>query len=367
MIPDILSPLNVLLAALFGAGVFALVTALFYRRPVNLSHVERLYGGGLEDLSLMQRLQRELDAARLGITAGEFLRASLVLAILTGLGAYLLTGGILPAALCFALGGVSYWLYLSSKAAKAIEEYEDQLPQVVARLIVGAKLGSTLQGAAEHAARFGPLICRDDWAYIAAQLDAKADLEQVLRVVSQRRGSQLLNSIFELLLVQHQRGAGLSDVLPLIQETLAERIKTVRQARTKMKGPIRELWIVCAAPFVAAAVTRMLSPQFAAIYSTWQGQLLLFVGWTIDIAAFLIAYRAFTEALRRETNFYGALKGEPRTPLRPIWNGQRAGAGTPKAAAEPGPADVASRRATPAALTGITMRAAPPGNTEKQT
>ncbi len=329
---DALNPLNVLLAALFGAGLFALVTGILYRQPVTLSHVERLYGGGLEELGLMQRLQRELDAARFNITAGEFLRVSLVLAALAGLGAYLITGAILPAALCFVLGGMIYWQYLSAKAVKATEDYEDQLPQVVARLIVGAKIGNTLRGAAEHAAKFGPALCRDDWAYIAAQLDSKADLEQVLRVVSQRRGSQLLNSIFELLLVQYQRGTSLSEVLPLIQQSLAERIKMVRQARTKMRGPIRELWIVCAAPFVVVLLTRMLSPQFAAVYSTWQGQLLILAGWTIDLVTFVIAYRAFSAALRTETNFYGALKGEPRAPLRPLWSKQRATASKPASA-----------------------------------
>lgn len=332
-----LNPLNVLFAALFGAGLFALVAALLYRPPVNLSQVERLYGGGLETLTLFQRLQRALDTARFNLSVGEFLRVSLVLAVLAGLAAYLITGAILPSLLCGVLGGLIYWQYLSAKAAKAIEDYEDQLPQVVARLITGAKLGNTLRGAAEHAARFGPPLCRDDWAYLAGQLDAKADLEQVLRVVSQRRGSQLLNSVFELLLLQHQRGTGLSDVLPLIQESLAERIKMVRHARTKMHGPIRELWIVCAAPFVAVLLTRMLSPAFASVYSTWQGQLLLLAGWGIDILAFLFAYRAFSTALRQETNFYGALKAEPRPPLRSKPGAPRASAPRPASVSRSAP------------------------------
>jgi tight adherence protein B len=355
---DVINPLNVLLAALFAAGLFAIVAALLYQRPVELKNIEKLYGGGVEDLTLMQRLQRELDAARFHITAGEFLRVSVVLAVLAGLGTYLVTGGLLVAALCFVLGGMSYWLYLSSKATKAIEEYEDQLPQVAARLVVGARLGNTLQGAAAHVAKFGPSICREDWAYIAAQLDAGADLEQVLRVISQKRGSQLLNSIFELLLVQHQRKSPLVEVMPVIQESLAERIKTVRQARTKMNGPIRELWIVCAAPFAGVILLRFLSPQFAAIYSTLPGQLILLVGWAVDLVTFAIAYRAFSNALRRETNFYGALKGEPRTPLRPLPAGQRPTPTRPGPTRETGPIDLSRGRGTPSALAGFTAQTA---------
>jgi tight adherence protein B len=310
-----LNPVNVLLAVLFGAGLFALVTALLYEQPVKLSEIEKVYGRGEAQLTLVQRLQRELDDARFNIRAGEFLRVSFVLSLLSGLGLYVLSGALLGGLLGFAVGGMSYWLYLSSKAAKALEAYEDALPQVVARLITGAKLGNSLSLAAEHAARFGPLNCRDDWSYIATQLKAGVGIEQVLRVVSEKRGSQVLNSIFELLIVQQQRGIGLSDIMPLIQESLEERVRVIRKARTKMTGPIRELWIVCAAPFVAVILLRMMSPTFGGIYSTLWGQVILTIGWGVDLTAFAVAYRAFSQALHKETRFIGALKVGPRAAL----------------------------------------------------
>lgn len=318
MMLDVINPLNILLAALFAAGLFAFIAGLGYQSPVHLSEVEKIFGDGQDDLTPMQRLQRKLDAARFNVSASEFVRVSLTLAGLVGLGTYLVSGAWLAGLVGLVFGGMSYWLYLSSKAAKALEAYEDELPQVVARLISGAKMGNSLVMAAEHVAKFGPLNCRDDWAYIAAQLKAKADVDQVLKVVSQKRGSQLLNSIFELLLVQQQRGTGLSDILPLIQESLEERVRTMRKARSKMTGPIRELWIVCATPFVGVALLRLMSPQFASIYSTWQGQLILLAGWGMTISAFVIAYRSFSQALRKETDFYGVLKTEPRTPLTPV-------------------------------------------------
>lgn len=314
MIFDI-SPVNVLLAVLFGAGVFALVAAFFYERPIKLLEVEKIYGRGEAKLTLMQRTQRALDDARFNLSAGEFLRVSLVLSLLGGLAMYILSGALLAGLIGMVMGGLSYWLYLTNKAAKALEAYEDALPQVVSRLITGAKLGTTLGLAAEHVARFGPLNARDDWSYIATQLKSGAGVEQVLRVVSEKRGSQVLNSIFELLLVQQQRGIGMSDILPVIQESLEERVRTIRKARTKMLGPIRELWIVCAAPFVAVALMRFMSPQFAGVYSTLPGQLLLAAGWGIDLTAFAIAYRSFSQAMQKETRFIGQLKHSPRSAL----------------------------------------------------
>jgi tight adherence protein B len=339
-----INPFNVVLAALFAAGVFALVTAIGYQRPIVLSETERLYGGGEARLSPLQRLQRQLDAARFNITASEFLRVSAALAVLAGIGAYALSGAMLAGVLGCLCGGAGYWLYLSRKATQALEAYEDELPQVVARLIAGAKLGNAFVAAAEHVAKFGPFACRDDWSYMAAQLKANAEIEQVFRVISQKRGSQLLNSIFELLLIQQQRGTGLSEVLPLIQETLEERVRTVRRARTKLSGPIRELWIVCGTPFVSVILLRFLSPEFAEIYSTWAGQLVLLVGWGITLLAFVLAHRSFSAALRRETNFYGALRAEPRSSLQKI------------SPAPESPSHVSVSGQMPAALSGLTAR-----------
>ncbi|MCC6191675.1 MAG: type II secretion system F family protein [Anaerolineales bacterium] len=312
-----INPLNVLLAALVGAGVFALTVALLSQRPVNLSETEKLFGAGMIDAPWHVRLQRQLDLARIDLTVATFLPMLVMLSLLGGLAAFLVSGAWLAGVLGTVLGGSGYWLYLSQKADQALETYDEELPQVLARLVAGARLGNSLPVAAEHVAQFGPLLCREDWAYIAAQLRANAPAEQVFKVIGLRRGSQLLNNILELLLLQQERRTPLSQALPLIQESLEDRVRTIRRARTKMKGPIRELWIVCATPFAAVLVLRLMSPEFTAIYSTPLGQVLLLTSWGMALAAFVLAHRSFSQALRRETDFSGGLKPAPRPKLPP--------------------------------------------------
>ncbi len=307
--------LNVFLAFLFAVGLFVLVIGTQWTRPVALSNVERLHGQTATPRGWLAGLQRRLDAARFNITAGLFLQVAVALALMTGLVVWLVTGGVIPALLSTGMAVAVYWLYLSHKAAKTSEAYEEQLPQVVSRLVVGARMGSTLRGAAEHAAQFGPQICRDDWVYICHQMDAGADLEAILRVVSARRNSQLLDSIFELLLIQHQRGTPISDMLPLIQTSLAERTKTIRSARTRLGGPLRELYIICGAPIAIVVLLRFMSAQFAAMYASLPGQLLVGVVWLLDVILFIWLYRSFSQNLRRLTNFYGDIRPAPRTPL----------------------------------------------------
>ena len=314
---SLINPLNVLLAVLVAAGMFALTVALLSQRPVQLSETEKLFGAGSAELAWPDRLQRRLDLARIEMTVATFLPMLVMLALLAGLAAYLVSGAWLAGVLGTVLGVMGYWLYLAQKADQVLETYEEELPQVLARLVAGARLGNNLSVAAEHVARFGPPLCREDWAYIAAQLRGNATPEQVFKVVSLRRGSQLLNSILELLLLQQARKTPLIEALPMIQESLEDRVRTIRRARTKMKGPIRELWIVCAAPFAAVLVLRLMSPEFTAIYGTALGQVILLVGWGMATVAFSLAHRSFSQALRRETDFSGGLKPAPRPPLPP--------------------------------------------------
>ena len=335
-----LNPINVLLAVMFGAGVFALVLSLGYRPDVKLKEIEKIYAGGQPQLTPLQKLQQDLDRARFNLTAAEYLLTSAVLAVLGGLGTYLLAGIVLAGVFGACLGAMAYWLYLSSRAGKNMEAYEDELPQVVARLINGAQMGGNLALAAEHVARFGPPLCRDDWQYIAEQLNLRVLPEQVLRVISERRQSTLLDLVLELLLLQQQTKSPLTEVLPMIQEALAERVKTVQKARTKMKEPIRELELVAAAPFVAVLLFRFVSPQFADGFNSLPGQILILGGWSVTLAAFIVAYRSFTAALRRETTFSAPLKAA----ARPAWEKEE-----PEAAAEP-----AGAGPTPSALKGVT-------------
>ncbi len=306
---------NTLFALLFAIGVFVLVIGTQWTRPVRLSNVEQLYGEGRPREDFLRGLQAKLDAARFNLSVEDFLKVVAVLVVGVFFAAYLLIGSMLPALLAAAMSVFGYWTYLSGKASKAIEDYEEQLPQVVSRLVVGARMGSSFRGAAEHAAQFGPPLCRDDWAYICRQLDAGADLEMILRVVSARRQSQLLNSIFELILVQHQRGTPITDVMPLIQESLTQRTRTIRLARTKLRGPLRELYIICAAPVAAVVLMRLSSEQFAAMYQKPISQLIITGVFVADVIMFFWLRRSFSDDLRRETNFYGELKAQPRTPL----------------------------------------------------
>lgn len=347
-------PATLLLALLGGAGVLVSWVAQVYEAPVRLSETQKLFGDGEGQLTLAERLQQRLDQARFHLSVGEFLRVSFALAVLAGLGVYLLTGAGLPAAVGALIGGGSYWFYLEEKARRADQDYDDQMPQVVARLITGAQLGEGIPGAAEHVAKFGPLNAREDWEYIASQTRMRnrpEDLEQIFRSVSERRASALLNAVCEMLLIAASGRGRLSEQLPRIQESLEQRTRLMREARQEMNGPIRNLFIVCLAPFLGVLLMRYLAPVNGEAYSAPLGQVIVFGGWTLTAGIFLAGYQSLNQALQRELNFQGGLRPE----ARPLLMSPAGQPGTPDSKAKltlPGEA--------PAALAGVVRRAPPP-------
>jgi Flp pilus assembly protein TadB len=312
-----MSAVNVLSSLLVAVGIFALVIGVAYRRPVDLKHIERLYGQGLPELTSMQKLQGRLDAARLEVSASEFVRLSLILAVLGGLGFYILAGVPLAALLGTFLGGAAYYLYVSRRAAKALSDYEDQLPSVVARLITGARKGGNFRAAAQHVAQYGPELCRDDWHYIAEQASFGVELDQIFGTIAGKRGSVLLDTIFELLVVQEHRQLSLTEMLPGIQKALTERVTMMKKARTRLGGPIKELSIVATIPFILVIILRLMSPTMTANLNTLIGQAGLVFGWGLTVTAYILAYRSFQNGLNEETSFGGTgLQSQARAPLR---------------------------------------------------
>ena len=318
-----MNAINVLFSALFAAGLFAVVLALGLREKVDLSELEKLSGSGDASRSSLERLQQRLDTARLGVSAGEFMLISIVLAFLGGGAMYLMSDAPLAAILGFFAGGLVYWIYLNNKAEKALEEYEIALPQVMARLVSGARMGGSFSHAAQHAAEFGPENSREDWQYIYEQIKGGAEPAMVFDVINARRGSLLLGTLFDLMTIQQQRGASLAKTLDGLENSMRDRVRMLRKARTSLKGPLRELQLVCAIPFVAIMLIRIMMPIYAAFYATLSGQLFLLLGWGMTIAGFLWGYVAFSRALREETNF-GGLEPEARGRLAPVEERQTA-------------------------------------------
>jgi len=244
---------NLILAFAGAAGVFAAVLALGMRPRARLEDI----GGLIEPRpGPIERLQHKLTEAGLEVTAGEFIRVSLLLGGGVALAAYLITTAWAPALLGFAVGGLVYTTYLADRRDRRRQDYQDGLVDVIGLLVEGFRAGNTLQAAFESVARYGPEIAREDWAQVNARIRTGIPVEDALMELSRRRRDPILDTVAQTLVVVSKQGGRLSVALIGLQDTVRERVRIRRRVQAEQSQPMWELRLVAALPFLAIPVLR---------------------------------------------------------------------------------------------------------------
>jgi len=291
---------NLILAFAGAAGVFAAVLALGLRPRARLEDI----GGLIEPQpGPIERLQQKLTEADLAISAGEFLRVSLLLGGGTAVVAYLVTNAWAPALLGFAVGGLAYYAYLADRRDRRRQEYQDALVDVIGLLVEGFRAGNTLQAAFESVARYGPEIAREDWAQVNARIRTGIPVEDALAELSQQRRDPILDTVAQTLVVVNRQGGRLSVALTGLQDTVRERVRIRRRVKAEQNQPIWELRLVAALPFLAVPVLRAIAEEYVAFWKTPLGQVFLLLSWGLTIVGFLVAQRYIISATRVEESF----------------------------------------------------------------
>lgn len=301
-------------ASVIGALAFFVIAYSLWPQSLPRTYLEQLSVTGEKTPGVLERLKRRLLEAGLTISVTEFLLTVLAVGAGAGLLVYALMGAILPAGMVALSSLGLYGFFLMSRADTRRQEKEEQLPQLVSTLITSARIGNDLQRTAYLVAERGPVVFRDDWAYIAAQLrlGGRQQLDEIFAEVVRRHNSLLIGSLYEMLLDLTQQRAPLTEMLPHLQTTLQDRTRTLKEVRAKMNRPLIQLWIMAAMPFAYVLGANVIFPEISSFYRTWFGQLLVLAGWGLSGGAFVYGYRYFSAQLRREIDFMGQLDAQPR-------------------------------------------------------
>jgi len=273
---------NLILAFAGAAGVFAAVLALGMRPRARLEDI----GGLIEPRpGPIERLQHKLTEADLEVTAGEFLRVSLLVGGGVALAAYLVTTAWAPALLGFAVGGLVYYTYLADRRDRRRQDYQDGLVDVIGLL------------------GYGPEIAREDWAQVNARIRTGIPVEDALMELSRRRRDPILDTVAQTLVVVSKQGGRLSVALIGLQDTVRERVRIRRRVQAEQSQPMWELRLVAALPFLAVPVLRAVAEEYVAFWQTPLGQLFLLLSWGLTIVGFLVAQRYIVSATQVEESF----------------------------------------------------------------
>ena len=276
---------NVLFAFMGAAGVLVIILSL-----MAIPHYKIIQS---EDETWRARIQRKLDQADLQITAWEFVKTSVLLGILLGAGAFILTGALAAAPLGILIGFFGYYTFLEDRRDKRRREYQEALLDVVNILQESFSARNSLSMALTTVAEHAPDVARADFVEIAKQLSLGENLETVLTQVAERRRDMIFDRLVEAL-VANQRAGGqqLGPVLAALRESvmgLAAGRRRIATAQSRIRWEAR---IVCSAPFVFLIMLRQTAPDLQEPFlASFFGQIAVVLVGVMSAAAYYIMNR----------------------------------------------------------------------------
>ena len=284
---------NVLLAFIGTTGVFVIVLSILAIPHYQLARE-------LDEGNLIVRLQRKLDQADLQITAVEFLKTSLFLALVFGVIALVLTAAPAAAVLGTLLGFFGYWTYLEDRREKRRREYQEALLEVINILQEGFASMRSLEMALATVAEHAPEIARKDFVEIVTQMSLKENMEQVLMEIAKRRRDLIFDRLVEALIANRRTGGQqLGPVLNALRESVQALASGRRRVETAQQRIRWEARIVCLAPFTFIAILRQTAPDLQGpFYASIFGQVAILLVGCMSALAYYIMNRLGARAVQ---------------------------------------------------------------------
>lgn len=159
------------------------------------------------------------------------------------------------------LGLVALPLLARRARARRDAAVSDQLGDMLTTVGNGLRAGHSLLQALEGAARSTPAPLGDELRRLQRETVAGISLTEALVRLKDRTGNQDLELFVTAVLVQHQVGGNLAEVLDKISGTIRARVQVQSHLRVVTAQSRLSGWVVSLVPVLVFAVTSLIAPQ----------------------------------------------------------------------------------------------------------
>lgn len=216
----------------------------------------------LEQLPLMERLAQVIEQGGHEYRAYRVLLLGVVLAVVAGLGLWLLLK-IWWAALLLAL--VVFWvpiLKVSSDRARRFAAFEEGLPDALdamcRALRAGHPFNETLRLVAEE--HKGPVA--HEFGLTFADINYGNDVRRAMLGLLERMPSMTVMMLVTSILIHRDTGGNLTEVLERLASLIRGRFRFQRKVKTLSAEGRMSAWVLVAIPFVLSAAIMLTSPTY---------------------------------------------------------------------------------------------------------
>ena len=239
-----------------------------------------------------EKLENLVQSAHSPLTAVHIVGLMLALfAVVMVLGLLHQTNPLLLIALVVTIAGTPL-LWLSRQANKRCQAFEKKLPETLDYISRALRAGHSLTSALGMVGKEFPDPIGLEFKTVSDEMAFGISFKDAIGSLADRVQSNDLNFFVTSLMIQHETGGNLSELLDGLGNTIRERFKLRGKVRTLSSEGRASAWILSGMPFVLTGIITLINPGYISLlWTTPQGQTLIFTGFGLMASGIVMISR----------------------------------------------------------------------------
>jgi tight adherence protein B len=239
-----------------------------------------------------RRLENLVRRARSPLTAMRLMGLMLVLfTVVVMLGLLRQTNPLLLLVLSVAIAGLPV-LWLSRQANQRRKAFGEKFPETLDHISRALRAGHSLTSAIGMVGKefADPIGC--EFKTVFDEINFSIPFKEAIGRLADRIQSNDLDFFVISLMIQHETGGNLTELLDGLAKTIRERIKLRGKVRTLSSEGRASTWILGSMPFLLAGILTLINPDYISVlWTTPQGHTLTLIGGGLMIVGFYLLNR----------------------------------------------------------------------------
>lgn len=211
-----------------------------------------------------ENLDLKMQQAGLPILGSEFLVIAAIGGVLAGAAVFLLTMKPLTAVIVAIAALIGEWFYVLYRIDKRRKDFVNQLGDCLTTVANALRAGfSFLQSMELISKEMEPPIS-EEFARTIRDMKLGARMENALESMDLRVGCPDFSLVVTAVLIQHQVGGNLAQILDSISSTINERIRMRREVMALTAQGRASGWVLALLPIALAAILSIINPSYLA-------------------------------------------------------------------------------------------------------
>jgi tight adherence protein B len=207
-------------------------------------------------------LQTDLARANLKLTVGEFVIIQIGVAVLIGLGAWLISGVLFVGSVFGAVGWFIPKVWLGRRQSGRLKAFNNQLADTIGLMSNSLRSGLSLVQSMEMISREAEPPIAEEFQRVVREIGLGVGPQEALLHLVRRVASDDLDLLVIAILVQFEIGGNLSRILDSIANTIRERVKLQGEIRTMSAQGRMAGYVLSGMPVAIGGLLMLIAPSY---------------------------------------------------------------------------------------------------------